>query len=58
MKDKQYEREVLIPMHTRFVEAQREAADLVIEVSDKTADEVELMILEFIQKDVFTGSTR
>lgn len=45
MMDKDYEQNVLMPMHRMYVEPQKERADVVIDVSDKTIQEVECLAL-------------
>lgn len=48
MMDKDYERNVLIPMHNLHVEPQKGRADAVIDVSDKTIQEVESLAFKRI----------
>ena len=48
MTDKDYEANVLIPMHNLHVEAQKTQADLIVDVSDKTPDQVEFIVCRFM----------
>lgn len=56
MVDKEYEKNVLIPMHNKYVEVQKKIADLVINVTDLSPEEVESIAMEKLGLNSMRGT--